>query len=188
MRSIAVAAAAMSLLLPQAGSAQTYKGVAFAGVSTGRGTSGYAGATVALPGGSLGKGLAVRGATSLGDFTFERNGTDFDGEYFSAEVALVSQHSGPWGWANFSAGPRINDLEIEPPDPDNDRVGTRLDLGVQTDGGYNINPAWRATWRASSGVFNGTYQVRGTIGRLVDQRSPVRLGLDAGFQGSPEYS
>lgn len=169
-------------------SAQSLKGVGFAGISYGRGISTYAGVTHSLPGGTLGNGLAIRVAGSAGTFSYLEGATEFDGRYAGAELALVSQHSGSWGWANISAGPRVNNLSLSPEDPDNDLIGTSFDLGLGTDGSLNLDSNWRAGWRLSGGIFKKTYQTRVSLSRLVQKNKNVRVGLDGGLQGDPQYS
>lgn len=180
-------AMAAAFLLASAASAEPYKGVAFAGGAAGDGLSGYAGAVNALPGSSLGNGLALRLSASGGSYEYESNGVGIDGRFASAEAALVYQLSGTWGWANFSGGPRLTDVSLSPADPSNDRKGTRLDLAVQSDGALQIDPSWRLGWLASLGIRDRTYFSRADLGALVDPASQTRLGAEAGLQGDPSY-
>jgi hypothetical protein len=180
-------ALAAALLLGTAASAEPNEGVAFAGGAAGDGLSGYAGLGHALPGAELGKGLAVRGSLSGGSYEYDSSGVRIDGRFEAAEAALVYQLSGRWGWANFSAGPRISDVSLSPRDPSNDRQGTRLDLAVQSDGALLLDSSWRLGWLGSLGVRDGTYYSRAEIGRIVEPRSQTRLGLEAGLQGDPNY-
>jgi hypothetical protein len=176
-----------ALLLGTAASAEPYTGVAFAGGAAGDGVSGYAGVVKALPGGSLGKGLALRLSASDGSYEYMSGGTGIDGRFASAETALVYQLSGNWGWANFSGGPRVTDVRLSPRDPSNDRRGTRLDLALQSDGAVQIDRSWRLGWLGSVGVRDGTYFSRMDLGALVGPRTQTRLGLEAGLQGDPSY-
>jgi hypothetical protein len=180
-------ALAAALVLGTAASAQPYTGVAFAGGAAGDGLSGYAGIVHALPGSVLGKGLAVRGSVSGGSYEYDSEAVQIDGRFASAEAALVYQLSGPWGWANVSAGPRISDVSLSPGDPSNDRRGTRVDLALQSDGALLLNSSWRLGWLGSLGVRDGTYFSRADLGRVIAPRSQTRLGLEAGLQGDPNY-
>lgn len=182
-----LAAAAAALLVTGTASAQTYNGVSFAGGAAGDGVSGYAGVVYALPGAQLGRGLAGRGSANAGTYDYNANGQRIEGKFIGGEIALVYQLSGAWGWANFSAGPRITNTSLSPDDPANDREGTRVDLGVQTDGGYWIDRSWRLDWIGSVGVRDGAYFGRAGLGRLVDRERGTRLGLEAGVQGDPRY-
>lgn len=175
------------LLLSTAASAESYDGVAFAGGSASGGVSGYAGIVRAFPGSRLGNGLALRGALAGGSYEYESNGLAIDGKFASAEAALVYQFSGDWGWANVSAGPRLSDVSLSPADPANDREGTRLDLALQSDGGFQLGHSWRLGWLGSFGVLDGAYYSRADLGAVVDARSQTRLGAEAGLQGDPRY-
>jgi len=161
-------------------------GVVYAGGSAGDGINGYAGGVVALPGSRLGHGFAVRADVNGGDYRYDANGQEISARYFGSDVALVYQTSGKWGWANFSVGPRVTDTRISPIDPANRLRGTRVDVGLQTDG--TVGDEWCASWFVSLGVIDLAYitQVRGS--RLVDRRSNTQLGLEGGVQGDRHYN
>jgi len=189
MNTYRLATLAVALAGGQAATAQTYKGVAFGGASVARDLNAYAGVTHALPGASLGKGLAVRAVGSGGSLSYVGSpDTKYEGHYVGGEIALVSQHSGSWGWANVSAGPRVTDFSISPDDPDNDLIGTRWDLALSSEGGVNVAPEWFAGWQLSAGVLRGTYRARASLGKLLHKESQLSLGVDVGIEGAPEYS
>lgn len=168
-------------------SAEPYKGVAFAGGTVGDGVSGYAGAIHALPKYQLGRGLAFRASLSGGNYAYGSDHVKIEGKFVAAEAALIYQLSGGWGWANFSAGPRVSDLSLSPRDPANERQGTRVDLAVQSDGAFQVGHAWRLSWIGSLGVREGAYLSRVDLGRVVERRSQTRVGIEAGLQGDPSY-
>lgn len=161
-------------------------GVAYAGGSAGDGVNGYAGAVVALPGARLGEGLALRAGVGGGEYRYEAGGQRIDATYVNAEVALVYQTSGNWGWANFSAGPRLTDTSLKPDDPGNRLRGTRIDAAVQTDGA--LGTAWRLTWFGSLGINDRAYIAQARFGPLVDGDSDTRLGVEGGIQGDRSYT
>ena len=177
---------ALSVSAPAA--AQTYQGVAFAGGSIGDGRSAYAGAVTALPGASLGKGLAVRGSVNAGSYRYQTGGAKIDADYKGAEAALVYQLSGDWGWSNLAAAPRVSKLDLSPDDPDNKRRGTTWDFGLQVDGAQNLGPNWRLDYLGSVGAIRGAYQARLGLGRTVDTERQTRLGVEGGIQGDPRYT
>jgi hypothetical protein len=179
---IAVAATAA---LPGSASAED-TGVVYAGGSVEDGFNAFGGAVVALPGGTLGHGLALRGGASAGRYEYMSGSQAVTGEYLSGEAALVYQTSGPWGWANFSAGPRLAHTSLSPADPSNELAGTRWDAAAQTDGA--LGNGWRFEWLASAGAFRGTYNTQGRFGPLLNRQHQSRAGLEAGFQGDPSYS
>ena len=98
-------------------------GVAYAGGGVGDGRNAYAGAVIALPGATLGNGVAIRAGGSAGSYDYETGATQIEGKYVSGEVALFYQTSGDWGWTNFGAGPRVTDPSLSPLDPANERAG-----------------------------------------------------------------
>ena len=158
----------------------------YSGGSIGDGANGYIGGVVALPGDRLGDGFAVRGGASGGTYRYESADATIRARYVGAEIAVVYQFSGEWGWANVSAGPRVTDTSLSPNDPNNRLRGTRFDGAVQTDGAIGQN--WRASWFASLGVNNRTYITTVRVGPLVDGERDVRLGLEGGVQGDRTYT
>lgn len=179
---------AVALLSPARVAAETYHGVGFAGGTLGAdNVAAYAGAVVALPGGKLGRGIAVRASLNGGRYEYFAGGSKVEADYEGAEAALVYQASGPWGWANFSAGPRLTTLELSPNDPANDRRGTQLDLGLQVDGGLQLQE-WRLNWLSSVAVSDRAYLAQLALGRLVEESQQTRLGAEAGLYGDERYT
>jgi hypothetical protein len=162
------------------------RGVIYAGGGVGEGRNVYAGGVIALPGATLGNGLAIRGGGSAGSYRYVSAGNEVEGDYVSGEVALVYQTSGQWGWANFGAGPRVTDTNLNRPDPANERVGTRWDVALQADGALGYR--WRLGWFGSIGVRDKAYISEARFGPLVDERSQTRMGLEAGVAGDETYT
>ena len=160
-------------------------GVVYAGAAAGDGEGGFIGGMVALPGGRLGEGLAVRGGVNGGTYRY-RTDRRIEASYVSAEIALAYQFSGPGGWANVSAGPRVTDISLSPDDPTNKLRGTRFDAGVQTDGAYGN--AWQASWFGTWGIRNESYIGQLRLTRLVNEESQTRVGLEGILQGDPTYT
>jgi hypothetical protein len=142
---------------------------------------------ISLPGSSLGRGFGIRAGTNGGEYQYDADGTQIGAEYVGGEVALVYQISGSWGWANFSAGPRISYLDLTPNDPGNKLQGTKVDAGIQTDGAYNINEL-RISWFGSYGIVNESYLAKLQLGYVVGERSGTRIGIEGGIQGDPVYT
>jgi hypothetical protein len=181
----ALAAPLAAALTPSVSQAQD-TGVVYAGGSAGNGFNVYAGAVTALPGGALGRGLALRGGASGGRYKYVSGAEHIEGEYISGEVALVYQTSGRWGWANFSAGPRVSHTALSPDDLTNSLRGTRWDAALQIDGAYGAH--WRLEWFGSAGVFTGSYNGEVRMGPLLDASAQTRMGLEAGVQGDDSYT
>jgi len=161
-------------------------GVVYAGGDVGEGAGGYGGAVISLPGAVLGNGLAIRAGGGGGTYKYDANGTEIEGDYLSAEAALVYQTSGQWGWANFGAGPRVTDTDLTPADPGNKLAGTRWDLALQTDGA--LGDHWRMTWFGSLGVFDQTWNTQVRFGPLLDAAHQTRAGIEATAQGDDSYT
>lgn len=186
MNRILLAAAAPCLLAAiPAAAAEAPTGVVYAGGTVSDSASGYAGAVVSLPGANLGHGLALRAGVGGGRYHYDAGATEITADYASADVALVEQVSGRWGWANFSAGPRFTHTKLSPVDSGNNRRGSRWDLGLQTDGALD-SPGWRLGWFGSYGAVDEAYQARLQLGRKLGPGG-LRLGLEGGVQGDPSY-
>lgn len=166
--------------------AETPIGVWFTGGTVSDTLSAYGGAIVSLPGARLGKGLAFRGSVNGGTYSYDLSTGEVDAKYAGAEVAVVYQKSGAWGWANVSAGPRFTHTSLSPDDPGNNSSGSRWDLGLQTDGAFD-GPSWRLSWIGSVGPFDGAYEARAQLGRKIGAQK-YRIGLEAGIMGNPSYS
>lgn len=177
-------AAFVATLAPLAATAQD-QGVVYAGGSAGDGANGYAGGVIALPGGQLGDGLAVRAGVNGGEYRYTVSGQRIEARYIGAELALVYQLSGSWGYANLGAGPRVTDTRLRPLDPGNRLRGTRVDLALQTDGA--LGEAWRVGWFGSLGVNDRTYIGQLRLTHLIDSSSGTRLGIEGGAQGDRSY-
>jgi hypothetical protein len=166
--------------------AEDLNGVWFAGGTLNDSQSGYAGAVVALPGGRLGEGLAIRASANAGNYDYFKGSQQIDGAYVGGEIALVYQTSGRWGWANFSIGPRLTDTWLKPTDSENKRTGTRLDVGLQTDGALD-GPRWRLSWLGSIAPVNEFYLARLQLGRKFGA-GKYRVGLESGVIGDPTFA
>lgn len=179
---------AAALLIPGPVAAETYHVVGFAGGTLGtKESAAYTGAVVVLPGGELGRGVAVRASLNGGRYEYTADDFQVEANYRGAEAALVYQLSGQWGWANFSAGPRLTTLKLSPQDPNNDRQGTHLDLGLQLDGALELHE-WRVNWLSSVAVSDRAYLTQVGLGRLIIARTRTRLGAETSLQGDTRYA
>lgn len=181
-----LATLAVSTLGSLPAQAQPLRGVVFAGATLSEDLSGYAGGVVSFPGAQLGDGLALKGATSAGRYEYEATGSLIEADYVGAELGLVYQKSGEWGWANVSAGPRFTHTNLSPNDPGNALRGDQWDLGLQTDGALD-GPKWRLGWYGSVGAFDGAYQAQLRLGHRVTQ-DDLRIGVEGGILGDPSYT
>jgi len=162
----------------------TDQGVVFAGGTVSDDLSGYGGAVVALPGGALGRGLALRASGNVGRYEYRAGERLIHGDFAGGEVSLVEQLSGAWGYANLGVGGRFEQTNLHPLDLTNNRRGARWDAGLTTDGGL-IRNAWRLGWYGGYGPVVEDYQARLDLTRRAGSR--LRLGIEGGAQGDPTY-
>lgn len=160
------------------------RGAVFAGVSGGEDQSVYAGALMALPGASLGKGLAVRVSASAGTYEYAGGPGIVEADFSGVDAAVVYQASSPSGYANFGLGARYIDTSLSPSDPANEREGGHWDATVSVDGAKDMG-LWRAGLYSSYGVSMRDYYVRADLTRAVNDQ--VRLGAEVVAQGDRMY-
>ena len=184
LRPMGVALAAV--LAATAAHAEPLRGVAYAGGTVSESVSGYAGAVVSLPGAELGDGGLIKAGVASGRYEYDASGMNITGKYASVEAALGYQLSGPWGWANASAGPNYSHTTLTPGDPANKLSGSRWDLNLQSDGAFD-GATWRLGWYGSYGAFNNAYQARLQLGNRI-AGSNLRVGVEAGVQGDASYT
>lgn len=183
MKKYLVSSALAGVMMTDA--ANAYDGVIYAGGVIGEDASGYAGVTKALPGGSLGKGLAFKFAASGGKYRYDNGLTDINARYYGAHIGLVYQKSGPWGWANIAAGPRFTYTDLTPADPSNERAGARWDAIVAIDGALTPQ-SFRIQWYAETGFRDRSYLAKVQATRAVND-SGWRAGVEGIIQGDRQY-
>lgn len=158
-------------------------GAVFAGLQADQGEGAFVGATIS-PGG-LGRGWALRGSASASRFRYLRDSTSIDGRYAGAQLLLVRQWSGSWGWANLAAGPRVASIRLDPADPQNRRAGSEWDVVFAADGARRWGRL-RSEVYGAYGADQRDYQVRADLTHDLP-RSPWRAGLEMGASGDPAY-
>lgn len=171
-------------LLASAPAAAQERTTIFGGVNFGEDEDAYAGATIALPGGRIGDGWAVRTSFSGSQYEYQTNGVEIEGKEVRGEVAILRQWSGPWGYVDFGVGARYVNTDLSPDDPGNERDGGRWAPTLSATGQRIAGP-WRVAGFASTGIGDDDYFVRGELTRAVS--SQVRLGVEAGADGDPSY-
>lgn len=157
-------------------------GAVFAGADYGRDWSASAGAVVAVPNDSR---WAVRGIATTGGYDYRSAGTQIDGEYVQADVVVLHQSSGSWGYFNVGGGVRYTDTTLSPDDLGNGRRGGKWDGLITADGTRRAGD-WEAGAFASYGVDMQEYYVRGRVTRRIGS-DRFRLGLETVVQGDPNY-
>ncbi len=179
----ALATAAMSLSLVGAATAQDR--TAFAGGFIADDYFGYVGATLPLPGARPEGGWAVRGTVSAGAYDYMQGNSQIDADYVNAELQLVYQRSGSWGYWNVGAGPRYSSTDLSQPDPMNQREGDEVDAVVSA-GGARYSGPWRVAGYSSYGFNIEDYYVRAEVTRAL-RPGGVRLGVEGMLEGDRTY-
>jgi hypothetical protein len=155
------------------------KGSIFAGGSVGEDRSAFLGGSIALPGATLGHGPAARAILSGGDYHYDSGGQEIKGDYGAADLALLYQFSGAWGYANIGGGAHYADTDLSPNDPGNQRQGSHWDAMVTADGARNMGD-FRATAFGSYVFDVEDYYVRADLTRGPRGHAPRRRGRGAG--------
>jgi hypothetical protein len=159
------------------------KGSIFAGGSVGEDRSAFLGGSIALPGATLGHGPAARAILSGGDYHYDSGGQEIKGDYGAADLALLYQFSGAWGYANIGGGAHYADTDLSPNDPGNQRQGSHWDAMVTADGARNMGD-FRATAFGSYVFDVEDYYVRADLTRAL---GATRLGVEGVVLGDPSY-
>lgn len=161
--------------------AQT-RGAVFGGADYGRDWSASAGAVVSV---SPDSPWAVRGIVTAGGYDYESVGTRIEGEFTQADVVVLHQSSGSWGYFNVGGGARYTDTTLSPDDTGNGRRGGKWDGLIAVDGIRRAGD-WEAGGFASYGVDMQEYYVRARVTRRLGS-DRFRLGLETIVQGDPNY-
>ena len=181
---VAAAIPALALAFSVGSAFAQSAGAVFAGGETGRDWSAYAGAVWALEMGGDAR-WAVRGIASTGGYDYRSSSVEVESKYGQAEVVLLRQTSGAWGYLNVGGGARFTDTDLEPDDPGNGRRGGRWDALIAADGVRRIQD-WEVGGFATYGVDMEEYFVRGRVTRGVGTNG-LRLGVETVVQGDPNY-
>ena len=164
-----------------AGAQAQTTGAVFAGADYGRDWSAAVG-IVAAP---IDSRWAVRAIASTGGYDYNSNGGTVDADYNQAEVVLLHQRSGSWGYFNVGGGARYTDTTLSPDDVGNGRRGGNWDALITADGVRRAGD-WETGAFASYGIDMQEYYVRGRITRRVGSDS-FRLGVEVVAQGDQTY-
>ena len=172
---------------PQSGGAPpqpTSKALIFGGGQLDFSDSGYFGGTVALPGSSIGKGLALRGSAFGGEYDYTGTPGKVHGTFVGGQVEGLYQFSKPNFWLDAAVGVRFVDTTLTPNDPSNRRDGAHAEPEVAIDGGAAGGP-WRTDYYGSIGAILEDYLVRVSLTHRVS--TVVRAGGEVSAEGDPTY-
>lgn len=182
----AISAAAIGLfLLAQPIAVRADNVEVFAGAQADFANYVFAGATVALPGSSIGNGLAFRGYFDTGGYDYMRHDlglvrANFTGEELDAVYGVTLKHV----WNDLGVGVNATYTGLSPYDSKNFLGGHQTELRVSLDGGMAGGP-WRADWLGYYGTR--LYDYDWTIDVTHAVASNWRLGAAYAFEGNPSY-
>lgn len=146
----------------------------------------FFGATAALPGSTLGDGLALRGLVETGGYDYiSSNLGTVKANFGGGELDAVYQLSHKSFWSDFGLGVNDTYTGLVPYDPGNPLRGEQAELRISLDGG-KISGPWRADWLGYYGTRLEDYQ---WLLGLTHALSPSwRLGAEVYGDGNPTYS
>ena len=159
-------------------------GVVFVGGTASNAPSVYVGGVVALPGETLGRGLAARAVLGFNDFWYDGDPGRVKARQKTATLTAVYQWSGDWGYANLAAGGVFRATLLRPDDPNNATRGSQWDGMVGADGARNLG-LWRVVGLTSYQIDLREYYARIDATRRLSKS--LRLGAEATAQGNPLY-
>lgn len=145
----------------------------------------YMGATVALPGATIGNGIALRGYVDTGGYNYISSDLGLvKANFGGGELDAVYQLSRQNFWSNFAIGANDTYTGLAPYDPNNSLRGQQLEMRVGLDGGKIAGP-WRADWFGYYGTRLQDYEARLSVTHSLS--SLWRLGVEGYGEGNPTY-
>jgi hypothetical protein len=145
----------------------------------------FMGATVALPGSSIGTGFALRGLVTTGGYNYINTGLGtIKANFGGGELDAVYQLTLKSFWSDLAVGVNDTYTNLVPYDPTNPLRGQQAELRVSSDGGKVAGP-WRADWFGYYGPRLEDYEAR--IDGTHALSSLWRLGIEAYAEGNPTY-
>lgn len=145
----------------------------------------FAGATVALPGSTIGNGFALRGLVDVGGYDYIRGDLGpIKASFSGAELDGVYQLSLKSFWSDLAVGANDTYTSLSPYDPNNLLRGRQVELRVSLDGGKVAGP-WRADWFGYYGTRLDDYQARLGLTHALSRQ--WRLGAEVDAEGNPNY-
>jgi hypothetical protein len=145
----------------------------------------FVGATVALPGSSIGNGLALRGYVDTGGYDYVSGDVGaVKANFGGGELDGVYQLTRKNFWSNFGAGVNDTYTGLTPYDPGNRLRGDQLEARISWDGGDVTGP-WRVDWLAFYGLRLADYEAM--LGGTHALSPAWRLGLQVYGEGNPSY-
>ena len=146
--------------------------------------SGYLGATLPLPGATIGRGFALRASGFGGNYSYDSSGQTVDGSFWGAQLEGVYQFTRPGAWLDLAAGVRYANTTLRPLDRGNRRHGSQAEPEISGDGGAVKGP-WRTDFYGSYGTRLDDYAVRVSLTHTLTDR--LRAGGETSFEGDPTY-
>lgn len=146
----------------------------------------FMGATVAVPGATIGHGFAVRGLVSTGGYSYSNTTLGIvKANFGGGELDGVYQLTHGTFWGNFGVGVNDTYTGLTPDDLGNRRRGNQAELRLSLNGG-NISGPWRIDYDGFYGTRLNDYAAR--LGLTHSLSSQWRLGAEFYAEGDPTYN
>ncbi len=157
----------------------------FAGGQSGFANYGFLGATIALPGSSIGKGFALRDDVFAGSYSYVNASGLVNAHFAGDELDAVYQFSSGGFWSDFGLGARYADSDFSRYGQTNRRRGEQMEPVASIDGG-DVSGPWRTDWNAFYGTRLDDYAARLSLTHTLN--SQWRVGVEAYSEGDPTYN
>lgn len=144
----------------------------------------FAGANIALPGSTIGSGMAVRALVDTGGYDYVSGLQTIKANFGGGELDFVYQLTNKNFWSDFGAGVNDTYTEFTPNDPTNPLRGDQVEPRLNVDGGALSGP-WRADWFGYYGTRLQDYEAM--LGGTHSVSSIWRVGLEGYGEGNPSY-
>lgn len=146
----------------------------------------FMGATVAMPGATIGNGFAVRGSVATGGYNYSNSTLGIvKANFGGGELDGVYQLTHGSFWSDFGVGVNDTYTGLTPDDFSNRRRGNQADVRLSLDGG-NISGPWRTDFDGFYGARLDDYAAR--IGLTHALSNQWRAGAQFYAEGDPTYN
>jgi hypothetical protein len=146
----------------------------------------FMGATVAMPGATIGNGFALRGLVDTGGYNYNTTTLGLvKANFGGGELDGVYQLTHGGFWSNFGVGVNDTYTGLTPDDLANRRRGDQVEFRLSLDGG-NVSGPWRVDWDGYYGTRLSDYAAR--LGLTHSLSSQWRLGGEFYAEGDPTYN
>jgi hypothetical protein len=145
----------------------------------------FAGVTIALPGSTIGSGVAFRLLGDTGGYDYLNGVGTVKASFGGGELDALYQVTHKNFWGDFGVGVNDTYTTLNPADSSNPLSGNQAELRITTDGGTASGP-WRADWLGFYGTRLQDYEAGLDVTHSL---SPIwRFGVLGYGEGNPNYT